>query len=242
MRSGTGRAQRSTGGGPGARWVLFRLQQRPGAGVGGLPDRRRPSPSAASPPTPPRRRIKGVELGDQCDPGTRLRRTGIVTQPRPARSAIWMPGIRRSSARPAPSVANVRVFQNTPDWTLSGTLGGNVPVGSGSVNGIDRGVLSQPDPSVRDGEPVPRPAGLHTVGRAPDLQLQRRALFDRRAQQEPDQQASTSDRRLPVPRLDDRRRCRASFDAGDGRRTRRPWARKASRLAFYGNPRQVFRT
>ncbi|MEO7169690.1 MAG: TonB-dependent receptor [Sphingomonas sp.] len=31
-------------------------------------------------------------------------------------------------------VANVRVFQNTPDWTLSGTLGGNVPVGSGSVN------------------------------------------------------------------------------------------------------------
>jgi len=26
------------------------------------------------------------------------------------------------------------VFQNTPDWTLSGTLGGNVPVGSGSVN------------------------------------------------------------------------------------------------------------
>lgn len=31
-------------------------------------------------------------------------------------------------------VAKDRVFQNTPDWTLSGTLGGNVRVGSGSVN------------------------------------------------------------------------------------------------------------
>ncbi|WCM26401.1 TonB-dependent receptor [Sphingomonas sp. QA11] len=31
-------------------------------------------------------------------------------------------------------VAKVRVFQNTPDWTLSGTLGGNIPVGSGTVN------------------------------------------------------------------------------------------------------------
>ena len=31
-------------------------------------------------------------------------------------------------------VAKDRVFQNTPDWTLSGTLGTNVPVGSGTVN------------------------------------------------------------------------------------------------------------
>jgi iron complex outermembrane receptor protein len=31
-------------------------------------------------------------------------------------------------------VAKQRVFQNTPDWTLSGTLGTNVPVGSGTVN------------------------------------------------------------------------------------------------------------
>jgi iron complex outermembrane receptor protein len=31
-------------------------------------------------------------------------------------------------------VANVRVFQNTPDWTLSGTLGGNLPIGPGSLN------------------------------------------------------------------------------------------------------------
>jgi len=31
-------------------------------------------------------------------------------------------------------VANVRVFQNTPDWTLSGTLGGNLPIGGGSLN------------------------------------------------------------------------------------------------------------
>ncbi|WP_341204122.1 TonB-dependent receptor [uncultured Sphingomonas sp.] len=31
-------------------------------------------------------------------------------------------------------VANVRVFQNTPDWTLSGTLGATVPAGPGKVN------------------------------------------------------------------------------------------------------------
>ena len=31
-------------------------------------------------------------------------------------------------------VANVRVFQNTPDWTLSGTLGAALPVGPGKVN------------------------------------------------------------------------------------------------------------
>ena len=31
-------------------------------------------------------------------------------------------------------VANVRVFQNTPDWTLSSTLSGTVPVGEGKVN------------------------------------------------------------------------------------------------------------
>lgn len=31
-------------------------------------------------------------------------------------------------------VANVRVFQNTPDWTLSSTLAGTVPVGDGKVN------------------------------------------------------------------------------------------------------------
>ncbi|MDB5703991.1 MAG: TonB-dependent receptor [Sphingomonas bacterium] len=31
-------------------------------------------------------------------------------------------------------VANVRVFQNTPDWTMSGTLGANLPVGPGSLN------------------------------------------------------------------------------------------------------------
>ena len=30
-------------------------------------------------------------------------------------------------------VANVRVFQNTPDWTASGTLTGNVPLGDGLV-------------------------------------------------------------------------------------------------------------
>ena len=31
-------------------------------------------------------------------------------------------------------VANVRVFQNTPDWTLSSTLAGTIPVGAGKVN------------------------------------------------------------------------------------------------------------
>ncbi|MES2066223.1 MAG: TonB-dependent receptor [Pseudomonadota bacterium] len=31
-------------------------------------------------------------------------------------------------------VANVRVFQNTPDWTLSGTLGATLPAGPGKVN------------------------------------------------------------------------------------------------------------
>ncbi|MES1972688.1 MAG: TonB-dependent receptor [Pseudomonadota bacterium] len=31
-------------------------------------------------------------------------------------------------------VAKFRVFQNTPDWTLSGTLGGNLPIGGGSLN------------------------------------------------------------------------------------------------------------
>ncbi|WP_404366760.1 TonB-dependent receptor [Sphingomonas sp. MMS24-J45] len=31
-------------------------------------------------------------------------------------------------------VANVRVFQNTPDWTLSSTLSGTLPVGRGKVN------------------------------------------------------------------------------------------------------------
>nr|WP_295672494.1 TonB-dependent receptor [Sphingomonas sp.] len=31
-------------------------------------------------------------------------------------------------------VANVRVFQNTPDWTLSSTLGAALPVGPGKVN------------------------------------------------------------------------------------------------------------
>ena len=30
-------------------------------------------------------------------------------------------------------VANVRVFQNTPHWTVSGTLGGSVPAGGGAV-------------------------------------------------------------------------------------------------------------
>jgi iron complex outermembrane receptor protein len=32
-------------------------------------------------------------------------------------------------------VANVRVFQNTPDWTLSGTLGASLPVSSGTLSG-----------------------------------------------------------------------------------------------------------
>ncbi len=31
-------------------------------------------------------------------------------------------------------VANVRVFQNTPDWTVSGTLGATLPIGPGKVN------------------------------------------------------------------------------------------------------------
>ncbi len=31
-------------------------------------------------------------------------------------------------------IANVRVFQNTPEWTLSSTLAGTVPVGAGKVN------------------------------------------------------------------------------------------------------------
>jgi iron complex outermembrane receptor protein len=31
-------------------------------------------------------------------------------------------------------VANVRVFQNTPDWTLSGTLGTQIPVAAGKIN------------------------------------------------------------------------------------------------------------
>ena len=31
-------------------------------------------------------------------------------------------------------VANVRVFQNTPRWTTSGTLGANLPIGPGSLN------------------------------------------------------------------------------------------------------------
>jgi iron complex outermembrane receptor protein len=31
-------------------------------------------------------------------------------------------------------VANVRVFQNTPEWTVSGTLGAALPVGSGTIN------------------------------------------------------------------------------------------------------------
>ena len=30
-------------------------------------------------------------------------------------------------------VANVRVFQNTPDWTLSGTLGAALPIASGNL-------------------------------------------------------------------------------------------------------------
>ena len=32
------------------------------------------------------------------------------------------------------NIAQYRVFQNTPDWTLSGTLAGQIPVGDGSVN------------------------------------------------------------------------------------------------------------
>ena len=31
-------------------------------------------------------------------------------------------------------VSNVRVFQNTPDWTLAGTLGANLPIGGGDLS------------------------------------------------------------------------------------------------------------
>lgn len=35
---------------------------------------------------------------------------------------------------PPSDVSNVRVFQNTPRWTVSGTLGGTLPVAAGSLN------------------------------------------------------------------------------------------------------------
>jgi iron complex outermembrane receptor protein len=77
--------------------------------------------------------IKGVELEtnatlarDFAGPGSSLYATGTLG---------YMDAKYKTFIGPTGTdVANVRVFQNTPDWTLSGTLGGNVRVGSGSVN------------------------------------------------------------------------------------------------------------
>ena len=86
-------------------------------------------------------------------------------------------------------VANVRAFQNTPDWTVSEHARRRSADRRRLGQRLDDRVVPQPDPSVRDCEPVPRPAGLCAVGREPDLDLRRGQLFNRRARQEPDRRA-----------------------------------------------------
>ncbi|USU11606.1 TonB-dependent receptor [Sphingomonadaceae bacterium OTU29THOMA1] len=77
-------------------------------------------------------RIKGVELEtnailvrDFAGVGSSVALTGAV--------GYIDARYRRFIGPTGTDVANVRVFQNTPHWTASGTLTGNVPVGEGLV-------------------------------------------------------------------------------------------------------------
>ncbi len=89
-------------------------------------------------------------------------------------------------------VASQRVFQNTPKWTLSGTLTYATPVTIGSAEGRillhqHRGLPVEDQP-VRDAEPLPRPAGLCAVECEPGMGERRRSLAIRHPWPEPDQQ------------------------------------------------------
>ena len=81
-------------------------------------------------------------------------------------------------------VADFRRIQNTPKWTLSGTLDLHDPGRRRRDFGDHHLVLPQQDLPVRDAEPLSRPAGLCPVGRASGLDEPEQPLHDRAPRQE----------------------------------------------------------
>ena len=129
-------------------------------------------PSAASPPTRPRRGSRA----SSWKPPRRSRAISPATGRRSAsraRSATSDAKYRNFIGPTGVDVANVRVFQNTPDWTLSATPTLSVPGRRRGRSPPIDGVVSQPDASVRNRQPVPRPAGLHAARRRDHLCLRR---------------------------------------------------------------------
>ena len=133
-------------------------------------------------------------------------------------------------------VADFRRIQNTPKWTLSGTLDFTTPVMGGDLSMSTTALLPEQDLPVRDAEPLSRPAGLCLVGRASVLDQRRQSLHDRPPRQEHPRRAIYHVG-LPVPgHQPDAPACR-SLAGGNPIPS---LGREGVATAFYGNPRQVF--
>ena len=134
-------------------------------------------------------------------------------------------------------VADFRRIQNTPKWTLSGTLDYSTPLAGGELRRSTPLSYRSQDLPVRDAEPVPRPARLRPVGRQSGLDEPQRPLHDRPPRQEHPRQAIYHVG-LPVPgRQSGDRRAATQRATGN---VIPSLGREGVVTAFYGNPRQVF--
>ena len=118
-------------------------------------DQRRRRPSAASPPMPARRASRASRsrptarvaqrLRDRRRPAE-LRRDARLSRRQISRvHHQYRRGHRRRSTS-----ADFRKIQNTPQWTLSGTLDYDTPVAGGRLNLNTTALLPQQEPAVRD--------------------------------------------------------------------------------------------
>jgi iron complex outermembrane receptor protein len=132
-------------------------------------------------------------------------------------------------------VANVRVFQNTPDWTLAGTLGANLPIGGGDLSATStlsyRGLthqfetaspfLDQPGYTLLDAHLVYTFAGgRYSIG------IHGKNLTDERYKTSGYQYISSTIAGVPI------------LNAAGGYTP--TLGKEGVATAFYGNPRQIF--
>ena len=85
-------------------------------------------------------------------------------------------------------LAKFRKIQNTPKWTLSGTLDYDTPLAGGRLNANTTLSYRSKSSAVRDADPRPRPEGFRAVGRQPRLAVDRQPLRARHPRQESGQQ------------------------------------------------------
>ena len=147
---------------------------------------------SASPPTPARRASAASSsrpmlacAQDFATPGDRLNFSGTLGY----LDAKYLAVHHEYRAASAPSTSPmIRKIQNTPKWTLSGSLDYDTPLAGGRLNLNTtlsyRSASQQFELAYADA----RPAGLLALGREHRLALARQPLRDRPARQEPDQQ------------------------------------------------------